>query len=382
MSRPKNYDNHHVQPAQGGKALATVLREFLPDKSWNQVKKLISARQIQVNGNLCLEEGRKVKAGDVVQVWQHPLSPPADERSVKVRYADQHLVVVEKPAGITTLRHAEERNWSADRKRRQPTLDELVPRALAKHLGWNLEEPKTPKGPPPKRGRKEHRRPGFREQIKLPQVRAVHRLDRDTSGLMVFARTQQAETALIRLFSKHRIDRAYLAVVHGHPAAGKIESMLVRDRGDGLRGSVLERRAKENDVAAQPLTPALSPEYRGEGENAGAEEQEAQQAITHVQPIDAIGDYSLIECRLETGRTHQIRIHLSERGHMLCGEKTYTHPLGGRPQADASGAPRQALHAAELGFVHPVSGETIKLKSQLPADLQQWLQRLRQQASS
>lgn len=374
MSRPKNYDNHHVQSAQGGKALATVLRECLPDKSWNQVKKLISARQIQVNGNLCLEEGRKVKAGDVIQVWQHPLSPPADERSVKIRYADQHLVVIEKPAGITTLRHAEERNWSADRKRRQPTLDELVPRALARHLGWNLDEQRPPKGPPPKRGRKEHRqRPGFREPIKLPPVRAVHRLDRDTSGLMVFARTQQAEVALIRLFSKHRIDRAYLAVVHGHPAAGKIESLLVRDRGDGLRGSVL---AKQNNAPDQPLTP----EYQGEGDK--AEEQEAQQAITHVQPIEAIGDYSLIECRLETGRTHQIRIHLSERGHMLCGEKTYTHPLGGRPQADASGAPRQALHAAELGFVHPVSGETIKFKSQLPADLQQWLQRLRSNAES
>ncbi len=380
MARPKNYDNHHVQPAQSGKALATVLREFLPDKSWNQVKKLISARQIQVNGNLCLEEGRKVKAGDVVQVWQHPLAPPVDERSVKVRYADQHLVVIEKPAGITTLRHAEEKNWSADRKRRQPTLDELVPRALAKHLGWNLDEQKPPKGPPPKRGRKEHRRPGFREQVRLPPVLAVHRLDRDTSGLMVFARTQQAEVALIRLFSKHRIDRAYLAVVHGHPAAGKIESMLVRDRGDGLRGSVLAKEMKEGDEAVQSLTPALYPEYGGKG--GSTEEQESQQAITHVQPIEAIGDYSLIACRLETGRTHQIRIHLSERGHMLCGEKTYTHPLGGRPQADASGAPRQALHAAELGFVHPVSGETIKLKSQLPADLQQWLQRLKSSAGS
>jgi 23S rRNA pseudouridine1911/1915/1917 synthase len=374
MSRPKNYVNHHVQPAQQGKALAAVLREFLPDKSWNQVKKLITARQIQVNGNLCLEEARKVKAGDVVQVWQHPLAPPADERSVKILYADQHLVVIEKPAGITTLRHAEEKNWSADRKRRQPTLDELVPRALAKHLGWNLEEP--PRRQIPQRGRKEHRRPGFREQVKLPQVRAVHRLDRDTSGLMVFARTQQAETALIRLFSKHRIERAYLAVVHGQPAAGKIETMLVRDRGDGLRGSLVKR--VESTEEAQPLTPALSPEYRGEG----VQEQEAQQAITHVQPIEAIGEYSLIQCKLETGRTHQIRIHLSEQGHMLCGEKTYTHPLGGKPQHDTSGAPRQALHAAVLGFVHPTTGETLNFKSPLPADLQQWLQRLRPRPGS
>lgn len=353
MSRPKNYTNYHVQPAQNGKPLAAVLRDAQPEKSWNQVKKLIAARQIQVNGNLCLEEARKLKAGDVIQIWPHPLAPPADERAVKVRFADQHLVVIEKPAGITTLRHAEERNWSPDRKRRQPTLDELVPRALAKHLGWSLDPPPQ-KTTGQRRGRKEHRgRPGFREGIKLPQVQAVHRLDRDTSGLMVFARTQEAETALIRLFSKHRIERAYLAVVHGHPAAEKIETMLVRDRGDGLRGSIVLLAGEANE--------------------------EAQPAITHVTPREQIGDYSLIECRLETGRTHQIRIHLSERGHMLCGEKTYTHPLGGRPQADSSGAPRQALHAAELGFIHPTTGEVLSFKSPLPADLQQWLKRLRDQ---
>ncbi|WP_254506820.1 RluA family pseudouridine synthase [Anatilimnocola floriformis] len=369
MSRPKNYVNHHVQPAQQGKALAAVLREFMPDKSWNQVKKLITARQIQVNGNLCLEEARKVKSGDVIQVWQHPLAPPADERSVKIRFADQHLVIIEKPAGITTLRHAEERNWSADRKRRQPTLDELVPRALARHLGWNLDEQPRPKTP--QRGRREHRHQQ-RSGPQLPPIRAVHRLDRDTSGLMVFARTQQAETALIRLFSKHRIERAYLAVVYGRPEAGKIETMLVRDRGDGLRGSVIERAREDSAVADVPL----SPEYRGEGED---QEQEAQQAITHIKPLEVIGDYSLIECKLETGRTHQIRIHLSERGHMLCGEKTYTHPLGEKPQHDTSGAPRQALHAAVLGFIHPSTGETLSFKSTLPADLQQWLQRLKQQ---
>jgi 23S rRNA pseudouridine1911/1915/1917 synthase len=365
---PKPFTSYHVTAPM---ALATALRGFLPERSWNQVRKLVTARQIQVNGNLCVEEARKLKAGDVVQVWNHPLPPPADEQAIRVRYADQHLVVIEKPAGITTLRHAEERNWSADRKRRQPTLDELVPRALAKHLGWELEEEPRPakSPPPPRRGRKEHRR---REEsgIKLPTVRAVHRLDRDTSGLMVFARTPQAEAALIRLFSRHRIDRAYQAVVHGHPAAQTIETMLVRDRGDGLRGSV-------NPAAGQPLTP----QNLGEEEDAPKAEQEAQQGITHVKPIESIGDYSLIECRLETGRTHQIRIHLSERGHMLCGEKMYTHPLGGRPQSDESGAPRQALHAAELGFIHPSTGEKLNFKSALPADLQQWLQRLRRQSS-
>jgi len=358
--RPKNYVNHHVQPEQSGRTLAAALREFLPDRSWNQVKKLITQRQIQVNGNLCLEEGRKVKAGDVLQVWEHPLAPPVDEKSLRIRYADQHLVIVEKPAGITTLRHAEERHWSADRKRRQPTLDELVPRALAKHLGWSTEEPqRAPKKKAPHRGRKEHRHLQRSQQANLPPVRAVHRLDRDTSGLMVFARTQQAETALIRLFSKHRIQRAYLAVAHGHMDAATIETQLVRDRGDGLRGSAIVD--DEAEVAAG---------------------NEPQQAITHVKPLEQIGNYSLVECRLETGRTHQIRIHLSERGHMLCGEKTYTHALGGRPQDDRSGAPRHALHAAELGFVHPTTGEPILFKSPLPPDLKQWLERLRKQVST
>ena len=170
---------------------------------------------------------------------------------------------------------------------------------------------------------------------------------------MVFARTPQAEQALIRLFSQHQIERAYVAVVHGELQAQTIRTWLVRDRGDGLRGS-------------SPL---------------GKEAPDAQEAVTHVQLLEtfeADGEtYSVVECRLETGRTHQIRIHLSEIGHMLCGEKTYTHLPGEKPRRDKSAAPRQILHAALLGFVHPVTGEQLQFRTRLPRELSQWLTRLK-----
>ena len=343
----RDFKNYHVTPDLAGKSLSQALKRLLAEKSWNEVKRLIAGRHVQVNGNLCLDETRKLTTKDVVKVWEHPLAKPADERDVKIVYLDEHLVVVEKPAGVTTLRHAEERSWPARRKQLQPTLDELLPRVLAKHLGWRVDtNPKRERGPA-------RRRPRDEPPPRLPAIRAVHRLDRDTSGLMVFARTATAEQALIKLFSKHQIDRAYLAVVHGHPQERTINTLLVRDRGDGLRGSV--------------------------GPGAGDQEPGAgQRAVTHLRPVEKIGPYAIVECRLETGRTHQIRIHLSEIGHMLCGEKTYTHPPGGRPQPDDSRAPRHALHAAELGFTHPISGQKLSFRSRWPKELAQWLARLRQ----
>jgi 23S rRNA pseudouridine1911/1915/1917 synthase len=183
-------------------------------------------------------------------------------------------------------------------------------------------------------------------------VRPVHRLDRDTSGLMIFALSSRAEQALVAMFKAHEVRRAYLAVVHGRVAEPRtIESWIVRDRGDGLRGS----------------TPR------------GAADEGAQRAVTHVMPVEHLGDrYTVVECRLETGRTHQIRIHLAEAGHMLCGEKVYTRPApNAQPVPDRSGAPRQALHSAELEFVHPVTGQTMRFASPLPKDLAPWLDRLR-----
>jgi 23S rRNA pseudouridine1911/1915/1917 synthase len=176
---------------------------------------------------------------------------------------------------------------------------------------------------------------------------------------MVFARTAEAEQKLIRMFAKHDVQRAYVAVVHGRLEEQTIDTWLVRDRGDGLRGSV--RNVTEGIPA-----------------DAGA-----RRAITHVRPMEYVASphspagYTIVECRLETGRTHQIRIHLSEIGHPLCGEKVYTHALGAKPIDDASGAPRQALHAAELAFVHPLTNQPLRFRMALPADLKEWLLKLR-----
>jgi 23S rRNA pseudouridine1911/1915/1917 synthase len=344
------FRNYHIRGELIGSTLSGALKKLLAGKSWGQVKSLITGRQVQVNGNLCLDEGRRLTEKDVVKVWEQPLARPATAADVRLLFVDEHLVVVEKPAGMTTLRHAEERHWPARRKQLQPTLDEALPRVLAKKLGMRVADDE----PSPPRRRSQTGWPEKRQpQPKLPRVRAVHRLDRDTSGLMVFARTPQAEQALVRLFSKHQIERAYLAVVLGAVEARTIRTWLVRDRGDGLRGS-------------SPL---------------GPEAPESQEAITHVKPLETFAaggqTYSLVECRLETGRTHQIRIHLSELGHMLCGEKTYTHKLGEKPRHDASAAPRQALHAALLGLVHPMTGERIAFRTKLPRDVQDWLTRLK-----
>ncbi len=313
----------HTTPTEAGRTLVSALRMWLPDQSWNQLRRLIESRRVQIDGNLCLDEGRKLNAGEVVRVLPHGQAPPPRADDVRIHYVDAHLVVVEKPAGMTTMRHSEELEWPERRKDRQPTLDEVLPRLLAKQRSGHT----TGRG-------------------KFPRVRAVHRLDRDTSGLLVFARSPDAERHLVHQFRMHTIHRRYVAVVHGELAAQTIASRLVRDRGDGRRGGT--------------TNPNLG-----------------QHAVTHVRPLEQLGKYSLIECRLETGRTHQIRIHLSELGHFVCGDKVYSQLLNRKPQADSSGAPRLALHAAELGFEHPNTGESLLFKMPLPRDLSEFLDRLR-----
>jgi 23S rRNA pseudouridine1911/1915/1917 synthase len=275
-----------------------------------------------------VDAGRRLRLQDVVKLLPQPAAPPPSEEAVKIHYLDAQVVVVEKPSGVTSTRHSEERTWSARRKQLQSTLDEILSRILAKRE--------------PKRG-------GDRRKGSPPPVRAVHRLDRDTSGLMVFARTAAAELALAQQFRKHTTHRRYLAIVQGSVEAHTISSRLVRDRGDGRRGST--------------TLPNLG-----------------KTAVTHVRPLEDLGGYTLVECRLETGRTHQIRIHLSEEGHPVCGEKVYRQGKFARPSADTSGAPRLALHAVELGFVHPTSGEELRWEMPLPPDLDEFLTRLRKQA--
>ncbi|HUY92163.1 MAG TPA: RluA family pseudouridine synthase [Pirellulales bacterium] len=321
----------HVASEESQRTLASLLRQRLEGMAWSEVRKLIRGRHVQINGNLCMDAGRRLKPGEVIKLLEFPTAPPAREDDVRIRYLDQQLVVVEKPAGITSVRHAEERNWSSKRRQIQPTLEDLLPRVIAK---------KASRGQRGRRGGP----PG-----KLPPVRPVHRLDRETSGLMAFARTPAAERQLAQQFRRHTTSRRYLAVIQGHVSERTIESQLVRDRGDGRRGST-----QEPDVG--------------------------KRAVTHIKPIERLGEYTLVECRLDTGRTHQIRIQLAELGHPLCGETIYHKPLGGAARPDRSGAPRLALHSAELTLEHPMSGEELHFQMPLPADLTAFLERLRREA--
>ena len=335
----------HVPPQLTGQTLAAALKNLLEGSSWSQVRRLIAGRRVQVHGNLCLDEQRRLKAGDVIKVLDRPAAAPVSATDVRLAYVDEHLLVVQKPAGVTTLRHQEETDLPERRKQLQPTLDELVQKVLAEHLGMS----RFGEHSAARRSR------GKRQLDPRLAIRPVHRLDRDTSGLMLFARTPAAEQKLIRMFARHLVQRTYVAVVTGRVEAQSIDTWLVRDRGDGLRGSLAAPPSNDEQKAL------------------------ARRAITHIRPLEHLAAYTVLECRLETGRTHQIRIHLSEIGHPLCGEKVYTHAIGKPAASDTSGAPRQALHAADLAFVHPLTGQPLHFRMPLPNDLKQWLLSLRRQ---
>jgi len=312
-----------ITPALAGKTVAGVLRERLPELTWTAAKKLVARRRVSVGGVLCVNDARRLQVGETVTVLAQSGPPAPKAEQIKIVYIDEHLAVIEKPPGLETNRRPEEKHWDERRKDRQPTLEELLTRKLRNESG---------------KGR------GAR-------VIPVHRLDRDTSGLMLFALSEAASVRLMGMFRQHTIRRKYQAIVHGLMTdPRRIESHLIRDRGDGVRGST----AKTNDA-------------------------DAQHAITHVRPVERIGGrYTLIECELETGRTHQIRIHLSEAGHMLCGEKIYTRAqVGGERSKDTSGAPRHALHSTSIEFEHPMTGKAVRFESPWPADLKRWIDALR-----
>jgi 23S rRNA pseudouridine1911/1915/1917 synthase len=304
-----------------GLTLAAVLRRQLPGHSWNQVRRLIQIRRARVNGELCLDPARRLKEGETVELLARPAVRPRRQEAISIRHLDEHLVVVEKPAGISTVRHPAERAWTEHRKMLSPTLEDLVPKLIVQCEG------RIRKGP-------------------LPRLRIVHRLDKETSGLVVFARTVAAERGLGKQFHAHTVTRRYLAVAPGFVPPQRIVSRFVRDRGDGRRGST-----------DQP----------GMG----------KEAITHVDVMERLPGHTLLSCRLETGRTHQIRIHLAELGHPVCGDKVYHHLPDGRELPDRSGAPRLALHAVELGFVHPITHQEMHWEMPLPPDLQAFVDHLR-----
>jgi 23S rRNA pseudouridine1911/1915/1917 synthase len=306
---------------RAGITLAALLRERLPDRSWSRVRRLIETRGVQVNGEPCLDPARRLKEGEAIQVSDRPMPARKPEQTVVVRYLDEHIVVVEKPSGMNTVRHPSEREWSHRRKALSATLEDIVPKLIARDKG------RPRKGP-------------------LPRLRVVHRLDKETSGLVVFARTVAAERELGKQFRRHCVVRRYLAVVPGSLESQTIRSRLVRDRGDGRRGSTRNR-----DLG--------------------------KEAVTHVEVVEPLSCYTLVSCRLETGRTHQIRIHLAELGRPICGEKVYNRRPGEQATLDKSGAPRPALHATELGFVHPTTKEVMHWSMPLPPELAEFVEKLR-----
>ena len=311
-----------VAPQEAGHTLAKVLRSRLGGPSWNEVRKLIAARRVKVGDAICSDDARRLKEDEAVVLLEHPKPLPrvAHPNRLVVRHLDEHVVVVEKPAGVNTVRHPAELKWSEERRQLDPTLEDLAQWSVARRLE--------------------------RDPKQLPRLRIVHRLDKETSGLLVFGRSVLAERELGLQFRKHTVVRRYLAVVPGLLTDRTIRSNLIPDRGDGRRGST-----KLPDVG--------------------------KEAVTHVGVEERLPHHSLLSCRLETGRTHQIRIHLSEAGHPVCGDKVYVKKASGDVFEDISGAPRLALHATELGFQHPANGGHLHWTMPLPGDLQKFVARLR-----
>jgi 23S rRNA pseudouridine1911/1915/1917 synthase len=313
-----------VTPPEAGHTLAKVLRSRLHEAqpSWNDVRALVTGRRVKVGDSLCTDPARRLKEGEVVELLAKPVHRPktATPEGLVVRHLDDHVIVVEKPPGVNSVRHPSELVWPDKHRRLDPTLQDLAQWAAAQRLN--------------------------RRHQSLPPLRIVQRLDKETSGLVVFARSALAERGLGTQFRKHTVVRRYITVVSGYLSPRTIRTYLVRDRGDGRRGST---------------------NLPGVG----------KEAITHVSVEERLSGYTLLSCRLETGRTHQIRIHLSEAGHPVCGDKVYHRRPDGAEVEDRSGAPRLALHATELGFEHPVTGEHLHWAMLLPADLAKLVERLR-----
>ena len=285
--------------------LDRVIRESFAALSWARCRSLIESGKVTVNGELALDGRSLIGPSSVVCV--DPKAKRLQNRlaaSITVLYWDSQLVIVNKPSGISTVPFDESEKG---------TLDELTRRVLGQLTG-----------------------------DRLPPLGVVHRIDKETSGVVAFARTTAAKRHLKQQFRFHTNHRAYLALAMGSVCSGRIESRIVEDRGDGRRGGT---------------------EHPTLGQN----------AITHVELVERLQGASLIRCELETGRTHQIRIHLAENGHPLLGERVY----GTNEVCSASLAPRLMLHAAELGITHPIRDEFMTFRCDPPPDFATLLERLR-----
>ncbi len=329
----------NVSKDLGGAPLDGVVRKLFT-LSWGDARTMVRRGKVSVDGKILTDERVKVRAGSEVVLDPAARTPREDDLPKgALVHVDPHVVVVEKPAGISTVPFDPDGMGASIAKRARPgdeiTLDERVRSLLGR-----MEKGRGRSGPPASLG-------------------VVHRIDKDTSGLLVFTRTWTAKKTLMQAFRFHHVHRRYLALVYGHPAEDTftVRSHLIPDRGDGIRGSVEKRHGRAHAIGSE----------------------RTQLAVTHVEVVERFqgmaggAPCALVACSLETGRTHQIRIHLSESGHPLLGERVYARDRRG-PEVPA---PRLMLHAAELGFVHPTMLKDMRWTSEPPPDMQEVLEFLR-----
>jgi 23S rRNA pseudouridine1911/1915/1917 synthase len=288
--------------SKGGTPLDAAVRKLF-ELSWGKARAYVAGGKVKVDGQVIVDPlFRTTERSNIELVMNAPRASARRLSREAIVHMDPHVVVVDKPSGISTIPYEEGERGA---------LDELVKNALPRTGGA------------------------------VPSLGVVHRIDKETSGLVVFTRTWLAKQSLSSQFRAHTVHRRYLAIVHGViTSQHTFKSHLIANRGDGLRGS----------------------SRKGDG----------QLAITHVEPLQKLKQATLLACRLETGRTHQIRIHLSEAGHPLVGEKVYIRNFAG----EKIDAPRMMLHAAELGFIHPATEREVRFEREPPEDFQRVLSRL------
>ncbi|WP_405041511.1 RluA family pseudouridine synthase [Phenylobacterium sp.] len=302
-----------LAPEAAGGRLDKTLAEQLPDLSRARIQALLAQGQISRDGVTLSDASAKAQAGDYRLLIPPPLpaDPQPEAIPLVVLFEDAHLIVVEKPAGMAA--HPAPGNETG-----------TLVNALLAHCGASLS------------GIGGVARPGI-----------VHRIDKETSGILVAAKSDAAHQGLSALFAAHDIEREYVALVRGapQPPKGTIVTRIGRSSSDRKKMAVLKSGGREA-ITHYVVERAFGPEAR---------------------PLAA-----RVSCRLETGRTHQIRVHLASKGAPCLGDPTYGSGPPAAPVREAmaqAGLKRQALHAAVLGFVHPVTGESLRFESPPPPDM-------------